>query len=70
MGITAEPDFVKTFRHHKSIPQYNVGHAGRLATIERLLVNYPNLVLTGNAYKGVALNDCVANAYQLASSLK
>jgi oxygen-dependent protoporphyrinogen oxidase len=69
LGLTAEPDFVKTFRHDKSIPQYNVGHADRIAAIERLLANYPNLVLTGNAFKGVALNDCVANAYQLSASL-
>jgi oxygen-dependent protoporphyrinogen oxidase len=69
MGIDATPDFVKCYRHDKSIPQYNLGHRQRLETIERLLQQHPNLVLTGNAYKGVALNDCVANAYQIAEAL-
>jgi oxygen-dependent protoporphyrinogen oxidase len=69
MGVDATPDFIKSYRHDKSIPQYNLGHAKRLADIEKTLKKYPNLILTGNAYKGVALNDCVANAYQLAESL-
>jgi oxygen-dependent protoporphyrinogen oxidase len=69
MGVDATPEFMKSYRHDKSIPQYNLGHAKRLADIEQTLKKYPNLILTGNAYKGVALNDCVANAYQLAESL-
>ena len=69
MGIDASPDFVKSYRHDKSIPQYNLGHAQRLDGIDKLLQKHPNLILTGNAYKGVALNDCVANAYRIAKSL-
>jgi oxygen-dependent protoporphyrinogen oxidase len=69
MSIDAIPDFVKTFRHEQSIPQYTLGHAQRLRTIDQLLQNYPDLILTGNAFKGVALNDCVANAYHIADSL-
>ncbi|WP_455209292.1 protoporphyrinogen oxidase [Kaarinaea lacus] len=69
MGIDATPDFVKTYRHGKSIPQYSLGHAKRLKAINQYLQKHPNLILTGNAYKGVALNDCVANAYRIADSL-
>lgn len=69
MGIDATPDFIKSYRHEKSIPQYTVGHAQRLQTIDNLLKKHPNLILSGNAYKGVALNDCVANAYRIAESL-
>ena len=69
MGVDATPDFVKAYRHEKSIPQYSLGHAQRLETINTLLDKHPNLILTGNAYKGVALNDCVANAYRIADSL-
>ena len=39
------------------------------AGLRSLLEEHPNLILTGNAYKGVALNDCVANAYRIADSL-
>ena len=69
MGVDATPDFIKSYRHEKSIPQYSLGHAKRLETINQQLQKHPNLILTGNAYKGVALNDCVANAYRIAESL-
>jgi len=69
MGVDATPDFIKTYRHDKSIPQYTLGHAQRLATIDQLLKQHPNLILTGNAYRGVALNDCVINAYRIAETL-
>jgi oxygen-dependent protoporphyrinogen oxidase len=70
MGVDAEPDFVRVYRHRQAIPQYLVGHRSRLDTIEQLLQKHPSLILTGNAYKGVALNDCVANAYHLAQTLQ
>ena len=69
MGINAEPDFVRVYRHQQAIPQYVVGHGQRLKTINRLLQKHPGLFLTGNAYKGVALNDCISNAYHLADTL-
>ncbi len=69
MGINVAPDFVRVYKHEQAIPQYVVGHRQRLETINQLLVNHPNLYLTGNAYKGVSLNDCVANAYALADTL-
>ena len=68
MGIDTTPEFVKSYRHEKSIPQYSVGHAKRLDAIDQQLQKYPNLILTGNAYKGVALNDCVSNAYKIAEA--
>ena len=69
LGITAEPDFIRIFRHKKAIPQYVVGHAARLETIERNLRRHPGLILTGNAFRGVSLNDCVVNARKTAQSL-
>ena len=59
MGIAAEPDFVRIFRHQRAIPQYVVGHADRLLAIADNLKRHPGLILTGNAYFGVGLNDCV-----------
>jgi oxygen-dependent protoporphyrinogen oxidase len=69
MGVDAEPDFVRIYRHERAIPQYIVGHQQRLDNLDRLLVKYPNLFLTGNAFKGVALNECIINAYRLAEKL-
>jgi oxygen-dependent protoporphyrinogen oxidase len=62
MGITAEPSFVRVFRHEQAIPQYTVGHGKRLEVLDGLLQNHPGLILTGNSYRGIGLNDCVAAA--------
>jgi len=69
LGIGVEPDFIRIFRHDKAIPQYLVGHAARLRAIEEKLRRHPGLVLTGNAFRGVSLNDCVVNAKKTAESI-
>jgi oxygen-dependent protoporphyrinogen oxidase len=69
LGLKAEPDFVRTFRHKRAIPQYIIGHAARLEAIQARLLGHPGLILTGNAFKGVSLNDCVVNAWQTACTL-
>ena len=70
MNLRAEPGFVKIYRHTRAIPQYLVGHAARLEAIEEQLSDFPGLVLTGNAFRGVSLNDCVLNAGKTAQKLK
>ena len=59
MGISADPDFARIFRHPRAIPQYIVGHAERLAAIDVKLKAHAGLILTGNAFFGIGLNDCV-----------
>ncbi len=66
MGIEAEPEMVRIYRHRRAIPQYLVGHAARLERIEKGLRNYPGIFLTGNAYRGVGINDCVHQAREAA----
>lgn len=60
MGIDTAPEFVRIFRHPQAIPQYTVGHGGRLQALEEALRAHPALILTGNSYRGIGLNDCVA----------
>lgn len=64
MGIRERPDFVRIFRHEKAIPQYVVGHARRLEALADQLSRTPGLILTGNSYRGIGLNDCVAAAHR------
>ncbi len=64
MGIKAAPSFIRIFRHEKAIPQYTVGHGKRLEALSGLLEKHPGLVLTGNSYRGIGLNDCVAAAHR------
>ena len=69
LGVKTDPEFAQIYRHERAIPQYLVGHADRLASIEKELERFPGLVLTGNAYRGVSLNDCVLNAEKAARTL-
>jgi len=66
MQIQAPPYFIKVIRWKNAIPQYMVNHLEKVKKIEESLVNHPGLYLTGNAYKGISINDCVENAENLA----
>ncbi|MDO8837106.1 MAG: protoporphyrinogen oxidase [Vicinamibacterales bacterium] len=69
MGERATPCFTKVFRHPLGIPQYTAGHLDRLARIDDRLARHPGLVVAGNAYRGVAINNCVAEAGPMAATL-
>jgi protoporphyrinogen/coproporphyrinogen III oxidase len=66
MGITAAPVFHHIARWEKAIPQYHLGHFERVAKIEAMVAAHPGLFLTGNAYHGVAMNDCTQEAVRMA----
>ncbi|MGA7828170.1 MAG: protoporphyrinogen oxidase [Geobacteraceae bacterium] len=68
MGIKDSPEFMRVFRHEKAIPQYTVGHAARLKGLDENLSSLPGLILTGNSYRGISLNDCVASAVRSAGA--
>ncbi len=64
MGISADPDFVRIYKHEKAIPQYNVGHQRILEELYSIVSQCRGLYLTGNAYRGISLNDCIENSYK------
>jgi oxygen-dependent protoporphyrinogen oxidase len=59
MYVTGEPVFSRIVRWPTAIPQYVLGHIDRVARIEAAAVRHPGLFLTGNAYCGIAMADCV-----------
>ena len=58
-GLTAEPTYVEVNRWMKAMPQYRLGHLERLEQAEVALSRYGGLVLTGSAYRGVGIPDCI-----------
>jgi oxygen-dependent protoporphyrinogen oxidase len=68
MGVHAAPDFVRIYRHPKGIPQYTVGHLARLEAIHERLDRLPGLLLHGNGYRGISLNDCIRFAGDVADA--
>lgn len=59
LQIGATPHFVRVFKWHKAMPQYGVGHLLRIARLEMHMQRFPRLHLSGNAYHGIGIPDCV-----------
>ena len=60
LGITGAPALRRVFRWQDAMPQYEVGHLDRLATMQAALEATPGLILAGSPYRGVGLPDCIA----------
>lgn len=69
LGISTRPTFTNFSRYEKAFPQYNVGHAYRLKRLEELLGQHRGLFLTGSAYRGAMINDCVLNGFKIADQV-
>lgn len=69
MGIKAEPYLVRIYRWEKAMPQYTIGHEGRVSLIEERAGRYRGLFLTGSAYKGIGISDCIYNAQKTAEKV-
>jgi oxygen-dependent protoporphyrinogen oxidase len=67
LRIEAAPVFRRIIRWPSAIPQYHVGHLDRVSRIEAAVSAHPGLFAGGNAYRGVALPDCIEQASQLAN---
>lgn len=70
LGVGAEPERARVLRHARAIPQYELGHADRLAAIDAQLAAWPGLFLTGNAFRGVSLVDVAADAERTAEQVR
>jgi len=69
MGIVAAPYFVRLMRHPRGIPQYTLGHLGRLEKIRSGLQRHPGLHVAGNSYAGISVNSCVEEAPGVADAV-
>jgi oxygen-dependent protoporphyrinogen oxidase len=59
MGITADPILTRIYRWDKSMPQYRLGHAQKLTQLEEWLLRHPGCYITGCAYRGIGISDCI-----------
>lgn len=62
VGISARPFFTRVYRWKAALPQYTVGHVERIAMLEQAMSKHKGLYITGAAYHGVGLPDCIHNA--------
>jgi oxygen-dependent protoporphyrinogen oxidase len=66
MGLTARPVDQRIQKWPQAMPQYLVGHQGRLDALKTATRQLPGLYLTGAAYRGVGMASCVADAERTA----
>ncbi len=59
LKIDAEPRFARVYKWRNAMPQYEVGHLMRVASLEMHMQRFPGLHLAGNAYHGIGIPDCV-----------
>lgn len=68
-GITAMPSYVEVHRWERGMPQYTLGHLERLETIHHSLSPYRGLYLTGAAYRGIGIPDCIRDGSDTAEAV-
>ncbi|MBY0497723.1 MAG: protoporphyrinogen oxidase [Cyanobacteria bacterium] len=60
-GVAAPPMLARATRWPESLPQYTLGHAGRVSRIRQRVAAHRGLFVAGAAYTGVGIPDCIAS---------
>lgn len=60
------PSFAKVTTYKRALPQYNLGHAARIAEAEKALTAVPGLFLAGNYLHGPAIGACLEQGLAVA----
>jgi oxygen-dependent protoporphyrinogen oxidase len=69
LGVSSLPLWQSLVRWNEAMPQYLVGHNALVSSIRDLLVDIPSLKLTGNAFDGVGIPQCVRGAKRIAEQV-
>ena len=68
LDIRDEPLFTRVYRWERANPQHDVGHRVRLDAIEARPALRHGLFLTGSAFRGVGIPDCIADGRKTATA--
>lgn len=70
LSTESAPSFCNVTIWPRALPQYNLGHANRLASINKNLLRFPGIFLTGNYLRGPAIGACIEQAFAGAEEVK
>jgi oxygen-dependent protoporphyrinogen oxidase len=70
MQIRHAPAFSNVTLYPRALPQYNLGHSERLASLQKLRAAHPGLWLTGNYVRGPAIGACIEQALDVANEIR
>ena len=69
VGIHGRPLHVEIHRWPQAMPQYTRGHRERVQRVRQRLAQYPGLYVTGAAYDGIGIPDCIRDASNTVQAL-
>ncbi|MEV0276334.1 protoporphyrinogen oxidase [Streptomyces sp. NPDC050610] len=69
VGLSAAPLESSVTRWDSGLPQYPVGHLGRVARVREHVATLPGLRVCGAVYDGVGIPACVSSAHRAADEL-
>ena len=69
MGIATKPRSAHVFRWAQAMPQYIIGHRDRVKAIRQCLTSSQGLLVTGAAYEGLGIPDCIRDGKETAKTL-
>ena len=70
LNVKGDPVFSSVTIWPRALPQYNLGHASRLAAVAEACSRFPGLWLTGNYLRGPAIGSCVDQAFAVAEEVR
>ncbi len=70
LKISAPPVAERIWRHARALPQYNLGHAQKVAAIRENLTALHGIFIAGNYLEGPSIGSCVSQAFQTAESVR
>jgi oxygen-dependent protoporphyrinogen oxidase len=70
MQIRQAPTFFNVTLYPRALPQYNLGHSERLASLQKLRAEFPNLWLAGNYMRGPSVGACVEQALEVVKEIR
>ena len=68
-GIQSSPLHVEVYRWPRAMPQYTRGHRERVQRIRQRVSQRPGLYVTGAAYDGIGIPDCIRDAENTSKQL-
>jgi oxygen-dependent protoporphyrinogen oxidase len=70
LRISKSPTFSSVTLYQRALPQYNLGHLERLASLQNFKAELPGLWFTGNYLRGPAIGACLEQALAVADGIR
>jgi len=68
-GLASAPSFSLVVRHERALPQYTLGHPGRVAALAAGELRHPGLFFHGNAYHNAGVPELISRSTKLAARI-